>query len=150
MQENQKMDYVLFSKVYKCDESDDVLKKAYYLGAYCKAVINSSFKSRISEGNTTFKRWLSNQIINTKNLDKIFDKATHFENKLELGGNRLQDLSRQVTAYTENSSKSVSKYTISFYFRKGFNEYIQFRDEQEKNDKKVREHNKKLQEKNND
>jgi len=146
---NKRMDYVLFSEVYICSGSEDVLKKAYYLGAYCKAIIDSSFYSRISEGNTTFKRWLSNQIINTKNLDKIFDKATLFENKLELGGARLQDLSSQVTSHTENSSKTISKYTISFYFRKGFNEYIKFKEKQKENDAKVEEHNKKLKEQNN-
>ncbi len=149
MEENHKINYILFSEVYKCDNSEDILKKSYYLGAYCKAVINSSFKSRISDGNTTFKRWLSNQIINTKNLNKIYDKATTFENKLELGGSRLQDLSNQVTSYTESSSQAVSKYTISFYFRKGFNEYIKFKDEQKENDDKVTKHNKKLEEQTN-
>lgn len=150
MQENQKMDYVLFSQEYKCEENqDEVLKKAYYLGAYTKAIIDSSFYSKVSEGNTTFKRWLSNQIINMKNLDKIFDKATNFENKLELGGVRLQDLSSQVTSYSENSSKTVSKYTVSFYFRKGFNEFIKFKDEQTENDEKIKAHNKKLKEQNN-
>ena len=144
MENNKKMDYVLFSEVYKCSDNEDVLKKAYYLGSYCKAVINSSFKSRISDGNTTFKRWLSTQIINTKNLNKIFDKATLFENKLELGGMRLQDLSSQVTSYTEGSSKTISKYTVSFYFRKGFNEFIKFKDEQSENDEKVTKHNKKI------
>jgi len=149
VEERQRMNYVLFSEVYKCNASEDILKKSYYLGAYCKAVINSSFKSRVSEGNTTFKRWLSNQIINSKNLNKIFDKATSFENKLELGGSRLQDLSTQVTSYSENSSAAVSKYTVSFYFRKGFNEFIKFKEEQKENDKRVEEHNKKLKEQNN-
>lgn len=150
MEENQKMKYLLFSEIHKCQEcKEEILKKAYYLGAYCKAIIDHSYHSKISEGNTTFKKWLSNQIINTKNLNKIFDKGTTFENKLELGGSRLQDLSHQVTSYTENSSKTVSKYTVSYFFRKGFNEYIQFKDDQEENDKKIREHNKKLQEQNN-
>jgi len=149
VEERQKMNYVLFSEKYECSASEDILKKSYYLGAYCKAVINSSFKSRVSEGNTTFKRWLSNQIINSKNLNKIFDKATSFENKLELGGSRLQDLSTQVTSYSENSSTVVSKYAVSFYFRKGFNEFIKFKEEQKENDKIVEEHNKKLKEQNN-
>ncbi len=145
MENNKKMDYILFSDSYKCEESkDDILKKAYYLGAYCKAVINSSFKSKISEGNTTFKRWLSNQIINEKNLNKIFDQAGRFEEKLNLGSNRLLDLSTQVTTYTEVSSKSISKYIVSYYFRKGFNEYIKFRSEQKENDDKVTAHNKKI------
>ena len=151
MENNQRMEYVLFSQEYKCEEvQDNILKKAYYLGAYCKAVINSSFKSRVSEGNTTFKRWLSNQIINAKNLNKIYDKAITFENKLELGGARLQDLSTQVTSYDEGSSKNISKYTVSYYFRKGFNEFIKFKDEQSENDEKVKAHNKKLKEQNND
>ena len=145
------MEYVLFSQEYKCDkEQDNILKKAYYLGAYAKAVIDSSFYSRISEGNTTFKRWLSNQIINAKNLNKIYDKASTFENKLELAGARLQDLSRQVTSYDEGSSKNISKYTISYYFRKGFNEFIKFKDEQKENDEKIKAYNKKLKEQNND
>jgi len=150
MQENQKMNYALFSKKYACEECQtEVIKKAYYLGAYAKAIIDSSFYSRVSEGNTTFKRWLSNQIINAKNLNKIFDKATIFENKLELSGNRLQDLSNQVTAYTENSSKGISKYTVSYYFRKGFNEYIMFKEEQKENDEKIKIHNQKIKEQNN-
>jgi len=151
VENNQRMEYVLFSQEYKCDkEQDSILKKAYYLGAYAKAVIDSSFYSRISEGNTTFKRWLSNQIINAKNLNKIYDKASTFENKLELGGARLQDLSTQVTSYDEGSSKNISKYTISYYFRKGFNEFIKFKDEQKENDEKIKAHNKKLKEQNND
>lgn len=149
MEEKLKINYVLFSEVYKCSDSEDILKKSYYLGAYCKAVINSSYKSRISDGNTTFKRWLSNQIINSKNLNKIFDKATSFENKLELGGSRLQDLSSEVTSYSESSSITVSKYTVSFYFRKGFNEFIKFKEEQKENDEKVTTHNKKLKEQDN-
>ena len=57
MENNQKMDYILFSQEYQCDEcQDEILKKTYYLGAYCKAIIDSSFYSRVSEGNTTFKR----------------------------------------------------------------------------------------------
>jgi hypothetical protein len=145
------MEYVLFSQEYKCDkEQENILKKAYYLGAYAKAVIDSSFYSRISEGNTTFKRWLSNQIINAKNLNKIYDKASTFENKLELGGARLQDLSRQVTSYDEGSSKNISKYTISYYFRKGFNEFIKFKEEQKENDEKIKVYNKKIKEQNND
>ncbi len=150
MENNQRMEYVLFSQEYKCEEvQDDISKKAYYLGAYCKAVIDSSFYSRISDGNTTFKKWLSNQIINTKNLNKIYDKATTFENKLELGGDRLQDLSIQVTSFDESSSKTISKYTISYYFRKGFNEFIKFKDEQKENDEKVKAYNKKIKEQNN-
>ncbi len=151
MENNQLMEYVLFSEEYRCDKmQESVLKKAYYLGAYSKAVIDSSFYSRISEGNTTFKRWLSNQIINVKNLNKIYDKATTFENKLELGGARLQDLSRQVTSYNEDSSKTISKYTISYYFRKGFNEFIKFKEEQKEHDDIVTAYNKKLKEQNND
>ena len=148
--DNKPMKYVLFSQEYKCDGADDnILKKAYYLGAYCKAIIDSSYYSRVSEGNTTFKKWLSNQIINAKNLNKIYDKAVTFEEKLELGGARLQDLSTQVTSYDESSFKNISKYTISYYFRKGFNEFIKFKDEQSENDEKVKEHNQKLKEQNN-
>jgi len=150
VENNQRMEYVLFSQNYKCEkERESILKKAYYLGAYSKAIIDSSFYSKISEGNTTFKRWLSNQIINAKNLNKIYDKASTFENKLELGGARLQDLSTQVTSYDESSSKNISKYTISYYFRKGFNEFIKFKEEQKENDKKIEKHNKKLKEQNN-
>jgi hypothetical protein len=151
VESNQRMEYVLFSEEYQCDEcQDNILKKAYYLGAYSKAIIDSSFYSKISDGNTTFKRWLSNQIINAKNLNKIYDKATTFENKLELGGARLQDLSTQVTSYDESSSKTISKYTISYYFRKGFNEFIKFKEEQKEHDDEVTKHNKKLKEQNND
>lgn len=141
----QKMEYVLFSQVYTCREcQDNILKKAYYLGAYCKAIIDSSYYSKVSEGNTTFKKWLSNQIINAKNLNKIYDKAVIFENKLQLGGTRLQDLSAEVTSYDESSSKRISKYTISYYFRKGFNEYIKFKEEQKENDERVKSYNQKI------
>ncbi len=150
MENNQRMDDVLFSQKYECKEcQDEILKKAYYLGAYCKTVIDNSFYSKISKENTTFKKWLSTQIINAKNLNKIFDKATIFENKLELSGSRLQDLSNQVTSHNESASKIISKYTISYYFRKGFNEYIKFKEEQKENDKKVEAFNKKLKEQNN-
>lgn len=141
----EKMNYVLFSEVYKCEDTqDDILKKSYYLGAYCKAVIASSYKSKISEGNTTFKKWLSNQIINAKNLNKIFDQASKFEEKLDLGSKRLLDLSTQTTTYIQDAPKSISKYTISYFFRKGFNEYVKFKEEQKENDDKVIEHNKKI------
>lgn len=149
----KKMKKVLFSEVYCVDEeifSDETIKKAYYLGAYCKAIINNSYESGISKGNTTFKKWLSNQIINTKNLEKIFDKASHFQEKLQLGGKRLEDLSLQVTTYAKPSSKSVSKYTISYFFRKGFNEYVKFKQEQVENDAKVDEYNKKIEEQSNE
>jgi hypothetical protein len=147
---SEKLDYVLFSEVYNGNDiQEEILKKAYYLGAYSKAIIDNSFYSTVSRGNRTFKTWLSNQIINAKNLNRIFDKATTFENKLKLGGNRLQDLSTQVTSCSDDSSKNISKYTISFYFRKGFNEYVQFKEEQKEHDDKVEAHNKKLQEQNN-
>ncbi|MCH9814481.1 MAG: hypothetical protein K0U47_11140 [Epsilonproteobacteria bacterium] len=143
----EKMKYVMFSESYQCKECEsDLLKKTYYLGAYCKAVINASYASKVSEKNTTFKKWLSNQIINAKNLNKIFDQAGKFENKLDLGSSRLQDLSTQITSYVEDNSKKVSKYTVSYFFRKGFNEYIKFKEEQKEHDEIVKVHNKKLKE----
>ena len=140
----EKIDYILFSEIYKCEETQDILKKAYYLGAYCNAVISSSYESKISKGNTTFKKWLSNQIINAKNLNRIFDQASKFEGKLDLGSKRLLDLSTQTTTYAQDSDKPISKYTISYFFRKGFNEYVKFKKEQKENDEKVRKHNKKI------
>lgn len=147
---SEKTEYVLFSEVYSGDDiQEDILKKAYYLGAYSKAIIDNSFYSKISEGNTTFKKWLSNQIINAKNLNKIFDQASKFEEKLNLGSKRLLDLGTQITTYTNSPSRPISKYTISFYFRKGFNEYIQFNKEQKERGVKVETQNKQLKEQDN-
>ena len=61
-----------------------LLQKAYFIGAYSKAVINGSWNSEVSKHNETFKKWLSNQIINGKNLDRIFEIAFRFEQKLKL------------------------------------------------------------------
>ncbi|HIP36354.1 MAG TPA: hypothetical protein EYG85_05835 [Crocinitomix sp.] len=132
----------LFSEIYKCEDCHtDILKKAYYLGAYCKAVIDGSFYSRVSEGNTTFKKWLSNQIINAKNLNKIYSQASHFEDKLQLVGKQLEDLSFQVTSYTKPSTKSISQYEVSYFFRKGFNEFIKFKKEQKESSQKGKQQN---------
>ena len=60
------------------------IQKAYFIGAYSRGVIKSSWNSEVSKENTTFKSWLSNQIINYRNLDKIFDMAFRFEQKLKL------------------------------------------------------------------
>lgn len=107
------------------DESS-VLKQAYFLGAYCNGVIGQSFYSRVSNGNKTFKKWLSNQVINSANILKIHEKAEHFHRKLQLYGNRLEDLHTLFTRYSSDG-KNPPKSKVSFAFSKGYCDYEIFK-----------------------
>jgi len=102
------------------------IQRAYYIGAYARAVIQSSYMSEVSEKNTTFKQWLSNQLINYKNLDRIFQRAFEFEQKLKLkikNDSEVRVLAHNVP-YSE--IKGVSNAKISFAFVCGFDDYKQY------------------------
>jgi hypothetical protein len=106
--------------------NNPLIRKAYYTGAYAKAVILSSFNSEVSHKNQTYKIWLSNQIINQRNLDKIFEMAFRFEQKLKL---RLRNESEvRKLAHGEPVSKlsGMSSAKISFAFVSGFDDYGHF------------------------
>lgn len=112
------------------DESDffkkEVIRKAYFMGAYAKAIILSSWHSKVSKENTTFKTWLSNQIINCRNLDRIFEMAFRFEQKLKLNlrnDSEVRKLAHEVTAF---KTSGISNAKISFAFVAGFDDYGKF------------------------
>ncbi|MBN1798040.1 MAG: hypothetical protein JW822_05670 [Spirochaetales bacterium] len=101
-------------------------QKAYYIGAYSKAVINSSYYSDISKKNTTFKNWLSNQIINYRNLDRIFEMSFRFEQKLKLrirNDSEVRALAHEVPL---ESSAAISNSKISYAFVAGFDDYAKY------------------------
>ncbi|NLU35394.1 MAG: hypothetical protein GXX07_10570 [Wolinella succinogenes] len=129
-------DSVLFSGVVENEflkehksffEESNTLKQAYFLGAYCNGVIGQSYFSKISPKNITFKKWLSNQVINSTNLLKIHEKAYYFHRKLQLFGNRLEDLRTLLTRYTSDG-KNPAKSKVSFAFSKGYCDYEIFKD----------------------
>ncbi|MEA3452421.1 MAG: hypothetical protein U9Q83_11040 [Bacteroidota bacterium] len=102
------------------------IQKAYFVGAYSRAVIRSSYNSEVSKGNTTFKNWLSNQIINYRNLDKIFDMSFRFEQKLRLkirNNSEVRVLAHEVPV---TSSAGFSNAKISYAFVAGFDDYVKF------------------------
>lgn len=102
------------------------IQKAYFTGAYAQAVIKSSYMSDISKGNETFKNWLSNQVINYANLDRIFEKAFQFEQKLKLklrNGSEVRVFVHQVPL---DNSKGLSNAKITFAFVAGFDDYQKF------------------------
>ena len=127
----------LFSQEFEVKkESDyfkrDVIKGAYLIGAYSKAIIDSSYNphGRIVSKNETFKKWLSNQQIIQSNLQRIFNKASEFERKFQLTSQRNSDLSTLVTTYFyENSQQKVLQQEVSFAFIRGFNDYAKFKKE---------------------
>ncbi len=128
-------DIKLFSQEFeKKKESDffkrDVIKGAYLIGAYSKAIIDSSYNSngRVVSKNETFKKWLSNQQIIESNLMRIFNKANEFEQKFQLSSKRNSDLSTLVTTYFDgNKKEQVLQQEVSFAFIRGFNDYAQFK-----------------------
>ncbi len=128
-------DIKLFSQEFeKKKESDffkrDVIKGAYLIGAYSKAIIDSSYNSngRVVSKNETFKKWLSNQQIIESNLMRIFNKANEFERKFQLSSKRNSDLSTLVTTYFDgNKKEQVLQQEVSFAFIRGFNDYAQFK-----------------------
>ena len=110
----------LFSEYFKNLNIEDDFKFAYLVGAYSKAIIDSSYYSEISKQNETFKKWLSNRQLIKSNLIKIFNKANEFESA------RNSDLSELITSnYNENANLRNSE--VSFYFLRGFNDYIKFK-----------------------
>lgn len=116
----------LFSEYFKTLDIKDEFKFAYLVGAYSKAIIDSSYFSEISKQNTTFKKWLSNKQLINSNLKKIFNKAGEFERKLGLESTRNSDLSDLVTSnFYENANPRNSE--VSFYFIRGFNDYKKFK-----------------------
>ena len=127
----------LFSQEFETKkESDyfkrDVIKGAYLIGAFSKAIIDSSYNpnGKVVSKNETFKKWLSNQQIIQSNLARIFNKASEFERKFQLTSQRNSDLSTLVTTYFyENSQETVLQQEVSFAFIRGFNDYAKFKKE---------------------
>jgi hypothetical protein len=114
------------------DFKSDVIKGAYLIGAYSKAIIDSSFNpnGKVVSKNETFKKWLSNQQIIQGNLKRIFNKANEFERKFKLDSQRNSDLSTLVTTYfDENKQEKVIQQEVSFAFIRGFNDYATFKKE---------------------
>lgn len=108
--------------------NNGLIKGAYLIGAYTKAIIDSSYFSKVSKKNETFKKWLSNQKITEQNLKKIFNKANEFERKLRLGSKRNDELSTLVTTHFiyEKETKTTQQ-EISFAFIRGFYDYAKFK-----------------------
>ncbi len=103
-----------------------VIQKAYYIGAYARAVISSSYNSEVSKGNTTFKTWLSNQIINYRNLDRIFEMSFRFEQKLKLRIRNDSEVRRLAHEVPPAKAAGISSAKISYAFVAGFDDYITF------------------------
>lgn len=113
-----------------------LLQTAYYIGAYSKAVINSSFYSEVSRENQSFKLWLSNQRISAKNLKRIFSKALEYENKLKLNiRSGIRALALEIPL---EESKGISNSDVTWAFMAGFEDYAQFQEDypSEKNNTK--------------
>ncbi len=123
----------LFSQEFDENEyKSDILKGAYLIGAYSKAIIDSSYNpnGKIVSKNETFKKWLSNQQLIQSNLKRIFNKASEFERKFQLSNARNSDLSTLVTTYfKEDKSEKVLQQEVSFAFIRGFNDYAKFKKE---------------------
>ena len=106
--------------------SHPLIQRAYYTGGYAKAVILSSYNSEVSKNNQTFKNWLSNQIINVQNLDRIFEMAFRFEQKLKLrlkNDSEVRELSHSIPI---TKAPGMSSARISFAFVAGFDDYGRF------------------------
>ncbi len=99
------------------------IQKAYYSGAYSKAIVNGSWTSKVSKQNETFKKWLSNQIINAKNLDRIFEMAFRFEQKLKIRVRNDGEVRRLAHGVAAASAAGISSAKISFAFVAGFDDY---------------------------
>ncbi|ASM38378.1 hypothetical protein CSPARA_0802 [Campylobacter sputorum bv. paraureolyticus LMG 11764] len=116
-----------FSEYFENLDIKDEFKFPYLVGAYSKAIIDSSYFSEISKKNTTFKKWLSNQQLISSNLMKIFNKANQFERKLRLDSFRNSDLSELVTSNFKDNL-NIRNSEVSFYFIRGFNDYRKFKE----------------------
>lgn len=130
MDEKKKMFNEYYGNRCKNDESGffekPVIRKSYFIGAYAKAIILSSWYSKVSRKNSTFKTWLSNQIINCRNLDRIFEKAFKYEQMLKLNiknDSEVRKLAHEVTAF---KMSGISSAKISFAFVAGFDDYGKF------------------------
>jgi len=129
--EQKSVNFVSYLKKRQEDDeinffSNPAIKKAYFIGGYAKAVIISSYKSDVSRKNQTFKNWLSNQIINYRNLDRIFEMAFRFEQKLKLklrNDSEVRKLSHETPA---SKPPGISSAQISFAFVAGFDDYEKF------------------------
>jgi hypothetical protein len=123
----------LFSEEFDKKKYDSsLLRGAYLIGAYSKAIIDSSYNpnGKIVSKNETFKKWLSNQQIIQSNLKRIFNKANEFERKFQLSNSRNSDLSTLVTTYfIEDKNEKVLQQEVSFAFIRGFNDYAKFKKE---------------------
>jgi hypothetical protein len=123
----------LFSEEFDKEKySSGVLRGAYLIGAYAKAIIDSSYNpnGKVVSKNDTFKKWLSNQQIIQSNLKRIFNKANEFERKFQLSNQRNSDLSTLVTTYfDEDRNEKVLQQEVSFSFTRGFNDYAKFKRE---------------------
>lgn len=132
MKNEEKRSFIEFIKERQSQETIDFFKtppiqKAYYIGAYAKAVIDSSFYSDVSKGNTTFKNWLSNQIINYRNLDRIFEMSYRFEQKLQLKiRTEVRVLSHEIPV---TSSAGISSAKITYAFVAGFDDFKKFKEQ---------------------
>lgn len=103
-----------------------LVQKAYYIGGYSKAIINGSWNSEVSKHNETFKKWLSNQIINAKNLDRIFEQSFRFEQKLKIRIRNDDEVRRLAHEVPSVSVAGMSSAKISFAFVAGFDDYGMF------------------------
>jgi len=123
----------LENRIKSDKESDNVdfftksaIQKAYYIGAYSRAVIQSSYNSEVSKNNTTFKKWLSNQIISFKNLDRIYEMAFRFEQKLCLKIRNNSEVRTLAHEVPNSKSTGISNAKVSFAFVAGFDDYQKF------------------------
>lgn len=116
--------------------STPAIQKSYYIGAYAKAVINSSFYSKVSRENTTFKNWLSNQIINYRNLDRIFEIAFRYEQKLKLNIRNQSEVRTLAHETPVDNAAGMSSAKISFAFVAGFDDYGKYSKEEKKSAEK--------------
>lgn len=121
LKERQSQETVAFFKLH-------AIQKAYFIGAYSRAVIDSSWHSKVSKENTTFKNWLSNQVINYHNLERIFEMAYRFEQKLKLNIRNDSEVRRLSHEIPVTSSAGISSAKISYAFVAGFDDYKKFRD----------------------
>jgi hypothetical protein len=106
--------------------SNPAIQKAYFTGAYAKAVILSSYNSEVSNKNKTYKNWLSNQIINHRNLDRIFEMAFRFEQKLKLKIRNDSEVRKLAHGTPVSKSSGLSSARTSFAFVAGFDDYGHF------------------------
>ena len=129
--EQESVNFVSYLKKRQEDDeinffSNPAIKKAYFIGGYAKAVILSSYMSEVSRKNKTFKNWLSNQIINYRNLDRIFEMAFRFEQKLKLKLRNDSEVRKLAHETPASKPPGISSAQISFAFVAGFDDYGKF------------------------